>query len=1022
MAIDFTKHISNLVASQFPGFYQEEGEMFITFVKAYYEWMETEGQVLYGARRLSEYRDIDTTVEEFILRFKNKYLANIQFNVATNKQLFIKNALEFYRAKGSERAVDLFFKLVYGLEARVYYPGDDLFKLSDNTWENERYLEIIPNAKNLDFVGQQVFGSISGATAFVERLVRVKKGSQMIEVLYLSGLNGDFQTSENVVTRNLNEKNVISRINGSLSSFEILTSSGGFEIGELVYVSDGRGKKAKAFVKQTTDYVGIVEFTLIDGGWGYSNQAEVIGSERSFRFDNITFEDLDYFYHVTPEQQFQRLVQDLTLVDLDPNSAETENVLDLDIGTNVYAYTNNDPVTNPIPVFNGKIVEKNTTANTIVLNYTESDFTVEANGNIILDAVNNINLFGNTVTSFWTSSDPAGTGGANTVQEVVVQSTDPTAITNVKAEANVIAWGDTLTMEYTGAQLFQGEVLHQHEDIAKARYNYLSVANTFSIVDETGQRKYANVKRTLGFPRTNRTLHRESDGEEFTIVDVSNVEAGVISYNNDLVNQTLFKDFANTYGSNTGFYSSKNDSFTYTQPAIFQIDERNELQGLNGFTSGEVINTEADQIIHGGAAAANLTVAIDYVNENGLGSVDFANTTLADALTINTNQQVEYGTIQAIVTTAQGREYSRDPFFVIYDPDLYHFERYDFYIRYKLEDQLKAFRIGENIITLNGSPESKARIFEHNPTTGEIKARRIKVSDYDDVRNITNITGNSANGTVTVTTSTKHTIEDGDIINIVNTTNFNGTGIVASKPFEDEFTFTYVSTNANPDETSGTVTGNIEDHVWLSDDFKHGDTITGENSDISADIEVVDELRMFPRSGLNADVNARAFSGVGFATDLEIFDSGYGYFGKRYAAGVLTEQANRPAIPGETLNLISQINSDRTIQAYGFLGKQGVAPGTHPNRKSFLSEDKYLADNDFYQEYSYQVLTALPFDKYKQTLVDVLHVAGSKPFGGYVGTSEAKLELKIESSAEEYIIKQFPMFINDQSFFTHTAS
>ena len=133
-------------------------------------------------------------------------------------------------------------------------------------------------------------------------------------------------------------------------------------------------------------------------------------------------------------------------------------------------------------------------ANTIVLNYTESDFTVEANGNIVLDALNSINLFGNTVTSFWTSSDPAGTGGANTVQEVVVQSTDPTAITNIKAEANVIAWGDTLTMEYTGAQLFQGDILHQHEDIAKARYNYMSVANTFSIVDEFGQKKYANVQ------------------------------------------------------------------------------------------------------------------------------------------------------------------------------------------------------------------------------------------------------------------------------------------------------------------------------------------------------------------------------------------------------------------------------------------------------------------------------------------------------------------------------------------------
>jgi len=1018
MAIDFTKNISNLVADQFPAFYQEEGEMFIAFVKAYYEWMETEGQVLYGARRLSEFRDIDKTVDDFILRFKNKYLANIQFNVATNKQLFIKNALEFYRAKGSERAVDLFFKLVYGLEARVYYPGDDLFKLSDNTWQNERYLEVIPNRDNLNFVGQQVFGAISGATAFVERLVRVKKGSQMIEVLYLSGLNGDFQTAENVITRNLGDNNVTARINGSLTSFEILTSSGGFDVGEQVYVVDGRGKKARAFVKQTTDYVGIVEFKLIDGGWGYSNEAQIIGSERSFRFDNITFEDTDYFYHTDLERQFQLVTQDLALIDLDPNSVNTETAFQLSIGTKIYAYENNDPSTYPTPLFEAKIVEKNSTSNTMVINYIEADY-IDANGDIILDSNNNIELFGNTVTEFYTSTDSAGTGGANTDLTINIDS-NAAAITDVKAQANIIAWGDTFTIEYTGGNLNAGDVLYQHEDIAEQRYSYYSVANTYAIVDDGSQKQYANVKRSVGFPRTNRISYRETDGLEISIVDISNVEAGAISFGNDLVNQTPFKDFANTYSSNTGFHSAKNDSFTYTQAAIFEIDERSELQGLTQWASGEVINTEANQIIHGGSASANLTVAIDYVNENGLGSVDFANTTLADALSIDTNLQKEYGSIQAIVTTAQGREYSRDPFFIVYEPDFYHWDRYDFYIKYKLEPQVKAFRIGENIVTLNGNPEAKARIYEHNPTTGEIKARRIKVSDYDDVRNISLITGNSGSGTVTVTVTAKHTIEDGDVVSITNTTNFNVADVVATKI--DEFTFEYAATIVAADETTGNITGNIEDHVWLSDDFRIGDTITGEQSDVSADIEVVDEMRMQPRTGLNADVDARAFSGSGFATEIEVLDSGFGYFGKRYAAGVLTEQANRPAIPGETLNLKSAVDEDRTIQAYGFLGKQGVAPGVHPNRKSFLSEDKYLADNDFYQEYSYQVLTALPFDKYKQTLIDVLHVAGTKPFGGYVGTSISNLNIQTSTSMAQYTIKQFPMFVNDQSFFTHTAT
>ena len=174
MAIDVEKSISQLVANQFPAFYKEEGELFIAFVKAYYESLETTqytdkdgntiqnaAEITHHSRKLAEYRDIDTTIDDFILSFKNKYLSNIQFNVATNKQLFIKNALEFYRAKGSSRAIDLFFKLVYGLEARVYTPSDDVFRLSDNEWTDERYLELLPDPSNINFVGKQVFGSVS---------------------------------------------------------------------------------------------------------------------------------------------------------------------------------------------------------------------------------------------------------------------------------------------------------------------------------------------------------------------------------------------------------------------------------------------------------------------------------------------------------------------------------------------------------------------------------------------------------------------------------------------------------------------------------------------------------------------------------------------------------------------------------------------------------------------------------------------------------------------------------------------
>ena len=53
------KQISNFIESQFPQFYLEEGENFVMFVKAYYEWMEEQGNPIHEARMLFDYRDID---------------------------------------------------------------------------------------------------------------------------------------------------------------------------------------------------------------------------------------------------------------------------------------------------------------------------------------------------------------------------------------------------------------------------------------------------------------------------------------------------------------------------------------------------------------------------------------------------------------------------------------------------------------------------------------------------------------------------------------------------------------------------------------------------------------------------------------------------------------------------------------------------------------------------------------------------------------------------------------------------
>ena len=67
MDFSIEKNISNFIEKQFPSFYKEEGPDFILFMKAYYEWLESDfgtpldgnGGPIREARQLYNYRDID---------------------------------------------------------------------------------------------------------------------------------------------------------------------------------------------------------------------------------------------------------------------------------------------------------------------------------------------------------------------------------------------------------------------------------------------------------------------------------------------------------------------------------------------------------------------------------------------------------------------------------------------------------------------------------------------------------------------------------------------------------------------------------------------------------------------------------------------------------------------------------------------------------------------------------------------------------------------------------------------------
>jgi len=83
----------------------------------------------------------------------------------------------------------------------------------------------------------------------------------------------------------------------------------------------------------------------------------------------------------------------------------------------------------------------------------------------------------------------------------------------------------------------------------------------------------------------------------------------------------------------------------------------------------------------------------------------------------------------------------------------------------------------------------------------------------DDIA-LSNITGNSSNGTVTVTTGGNHGLANGDYVDVTGTTNFNSTNNAITTTGATTFTFT--ETNANADETSGNVSGTYFNNMSMS--------------------------------------------------------------------------------------------------------------------------------------------------------------------------------------------------------------
>lgn len=268
------EYISTFIEQQFPAFYREEGPHFIAFVKAYYEWMEETGQQTHKTRNLFSTRDIDLTADAFVEEFKKKYLQGIPKEIAGDKRFLQKHILDLYRSKGSLDGLKLLFRLLYNEEIQVYIPSYDMLKASHGTWVEKKYLEVSFTAYNYNFNNKIVTGVTSGATAFVESFERSFVDNRIINIFYISHIQGTFQVDEKVTYEGLSAIDA-PKILGSPNSITINTTTPDNVLGDILLPSSGNGTGSglKTIVSNTRNAGSsnaTIEFRVINGGYGYT--------------------------------------------------------------------------------------------------------------------------------------------------------------------------------------------------------------------------------------------------------------------------------------------------------------------------------------------------------------------------------------------------------------------------------------------------------------------------------------------------------------------------------------------------------------------------------------------------------------------------------------------------------------------------------------------------------------------------------------------------------------------------------
>ena len=266
-----TEKISTLVSSQLPEFVRSDSPTFVSFVEAYYRFLEQDQGALEIVQNARSYSDIDTTTESFVNYFLANYAQNIPLGVLTNKRLLIKRIRDLYESKGSEISFKLLFQLIYNEPVEVTHPYDYVLRPSDGRWNQRSSIRVLLTSGSIEGITDRFLTYSKNNIEYSAAILRVKSiSSNLYEIFYNSRSNVPFEVGDDVVVNTSAGTIFTGTIKPTTTAYEISFGGTGFRVGEVFNLTTG-GVETLVRITGVGANGSIKALKFINFGYNYSS-------------------------------------------------------------------------------------------------------------------------------------------------------------------------------------------------------------------------------------------------------------------------------------------------------------------------------------------------------------------------------------------------------------------------------------------------------------------------------------------------------------------------------------------------------------------------------------------------------------------------------------------------------------------------------------------------------------------------------------------------------------------------------